>query len=525
MQVHPSRNTVDLALTSLVLFAGGLVLREAAIVAWAGACLVGIAVARTVTRVSVARIRVAGLEMVWLAEPRRQRVARGESVELAAELRNRDPRAVRFTSLRAVSSPNLEVAVEPAAGEVPASGRLPVTVRVTARRVGRHGIHGLSLEVLGAPGLFEVPLTFANPFGVEVLPHSYAITARSARGGRSRMQAALGRPGPFSGDGSALRELREHQPGDPFKRIAWKASARRGSLVVRDLEREERDVVWLVLDASVELWAGALGSAPLDLAIDEVAAVGSRHLAQGDRVGLAVVASRELAWLPPDRGPGREVELCSVLAQVTDTVDADRCDLDEEGVAARVFEHMRPLDPGGVARLRPSDLDRVARRAERLRLRAPMTSRDPFAPTPRERTLRRYLDAFGVGAPPRGTPERPRTDYALAAALARLQAERPRPSIVYVWSPPLDAGRPEIHRALRRYARSRVSLRWMTVDLEASLPAGGDSMTKAVAFAVGERLRVARARSEQALDRLGITGGRPRRRTRLGDKPAPRSRG
>jgi len=415
--------------------------------------------------------------------------------------------------------------VEPSAGEVPASDCLPVAVRVTARRVGRHGIHGLSLEVLGAPGLFEVPLTFANPFGVEVLPHPYAIMARSARGGRSRMQAAMGRPGPFSGDGSALRELREHQPGDPFKRIAWKASARRGSLVVRDLEREERDVVWLVLDASVELWAGAPGSAPLDLAIDEVAAVGSRHLAQGDRVGLAVVATRELAWLPPDRGPGREVELCSVLAQVTDTLDADRCDLDEEGIAARVFEHMRPLDPGGIARLRPSDLDRVARRAERLRLRAPMTSRDPFAPTPRERTLRRYLDAFGVGAPPRGTPERPRTDFTLAEALTRLRAERPRPSIVYVWSPPVDAGRPEIQRALRRTARSRVSLRWMSVDAEASLPADGDAMTQTVAFAVRERLRVARARGEQALERLGIAGVRPRRRSRLATGTAPRTRG
>ena len=60
-----------------------------------------------------------------------------------------------------------------------------------------------------------------------------------------------------------LRELREHQPGDPFRRIAWKASARRGVLLVRDFEREERDVIWLVLQASVDLWSGPLGRAPL----------------------------------------------------------------------------------------------------------------------------------------------------------------------------------------------------------------------------------------------------------------------
>ena len=64
------------------------------------------------------------------------------------------------------------------------------------------------------------------------------------------MAADAGRPGPLSGDGYELRELRDHQPGDPFKRIAWKASARHGTLLVRDHEREERDVVWLLLDAS-----------------------------------------------------------------------------------------------------------------------------------------------------------------------------------------------------------------------------------------------------------------------------------
>ena len=33
---------------------------------------------------------------------------------------------------------------------------------------------------------------------------------------------------------------------------------------VREMQREEREVVWLVVDASVELWAGGKGDAPLD---------------------------------------------------------------------------------------------------------------------------------------------------------------------------------------------------------------------------------------------------------------------
>jgi uncharacterized protein (DUF58 family) len=515
MQVHPTRTSVDLAVAGILVMAAGVLLQQAAIVAWGGALLVGLAVARGVTRLSVGQIRAAGFEMLWKEEPRYRRIARGESVELVAEIRNRDRRAARFVELRPVCSPWLDVQVEPPASEVPASGRLRVVVTVRANRVGRHGIHGLSLEVQGNPGLFEVPLTFANPFGIEVLPRRGSLSLRSARGGRSRMGAHAGRPGPFSGDGSELRELREHQPGDPFKRIAWKASARRGHLLVRDFEREERDVVWLLLDASVELWSGEPGTAPLDQAIDQVAAVAQRHLAQGDRVGLAVVASRRLAWLPPDRGPAQEIEICSVLAQATSTIDADRSDLDEAEVAARVLEHMRPLDPASARRVRSTEFDRIARRADRLRARAPMTSREPYAPTARERALRRYLEAFGIGSPPRMEAERPRTDSQLADALRTLRTGKGRPSVIYMWSPAPDpTRRAELHRALKKHPRRRIDLRWITMDPTASLPSHG-SLEHAMAFAVAERAQVARARGERALRRFGVKVERLR--------PPPRS--
>src|SRR5207244_6713518 len=134
-----------------------------------------------------------------------------------------------------------------------------------------HGGPAVAPGVHVASGFFEVPLPFANPYGIEVVPRPFATYLMQPRGGRSHLAASAGRPGRQRGEGSDLRELREHQPGDPFRRIAWKASARRGQLLVRDFEREERDVVWVVLDGGPDLWAGPLGRAPLDLAIDEVA--------------------------------------------------------------------------------------------------------------------------------------------------------------------------------------------------------------------------------------------------------------
>lgn len=516
MQVHPTPSSIDVAAVGLLAALSGVVTQEPAIIAWSGALLLGLAVARAVTELSVSGIRSAGFEMLWCGEGRLCRVARGEQVELWAEVRNRDNRAVRYTGLRPVCSPYLSLELDPRSGEVPAGGRLRVRVLARGLRVGQHGVFGLSLEVQGSPGLFEVPLTFANPYGIEVLPRAFAARQRSARGGRSRLTANDGRAGPLGGEGAELRELRQHLPGDPFKRIAWKATARRGILMVREYEREERDIVWLVLDASVELWAGAPGSAPLDRAVDEVAEVVHGHLARGDRVGLAIVAARLLAWLEPAAGPSHGASLLSALAEATACIDADRSDLDEADLLGRVVEHLRPLD-AATQRLRTSDVERIMRRVERARARAPFSSPQVFASSMREQKLRQYVAAFGLYAPPRLEPDRDKTDAQLCETLRKIVRLRPRPSIAYVWSPAPEPGRrPELERTLLGLPRRHLKLAWVSMTHEQSLPRANEPVSETVADALGLRCLVAQRRGERALRRMGIEvfdakrGGRTR---------------
>src|SRR5215831_14756254 len=375
MQLYPTTNAVHVAAAGIAVMGAGVILGEPAVLSWGGAMLVGLAVARAVTLIGVTRVRAAGFEMLWRETARVRRVARGHATELAAEVRNRDTRAARYVALRAVTSPELEIEITPSAGEVPAGGRLAVTIRVRAPRVGRHGVYGLSLEVRGSPGLFEIPLTFANPFGIEVMPKTFGMLLRTARGGRSRALTEAGRPGTLSGDGYELREIREHRAGDPLKRVAWKSSARRGKLMVRDHEQEERDVVWIVVDASIELWAGAPGRAPLDHAIDEAMAVAEAHIARGDQVGLVVCGARVLSRLAPDRGPAQAAHIAAALVYATGTLDADRSGLASDDVSARVLEHMKPLDPAAAGTL-SRDRSDIAQRA------AIVAGRAPFPPMP-----------------------------------------------------------------------------------------------------------------------------------------------
>lgn len=510
MQVHPTQPALHLALAGGLVVVVGVIAREVAIVAWGAGVLVAVALARATALASVSRIRGAGFEMLWTGDRRVVSIPKGGEIELDAEVRNRDSRAARYVHLRPVASSQLAVEVEPSFGEVPAGGRLRVSVRIRGPRVGRHAIHGLSLEVQGAPGLFEVPLTFANPYGIEVLPRPFAPMLLSARGGRSRREAEMGRPGPMAGDGIDLRELRDHQPGDSFKRIAWRASARRGKLIVRDFEHDERDVVWIVLDASVELWAGQPGSAPLDFGIDEVAAVARRHLARGDSVGLAVIGGRLRGLIEPDKGArhGHLIGLALVLS--TGAYDADRSELEERDVAIRVLEHLRPLD-GRIGRMGKMDIDRLAFRAEAALPRAPFKAATPDAPTPRERTLRKYLAAFGIESPPRSDPERGRTDEAIARFLERLATRKPRPSLVHVWSPPPDHARPDLVRAVGKLKRIGAQVRWLTARQEYSVTLDDKVLSQVVSDAVVLRSKTSRQRGERVLARMGIKVQRVRR--------------
>ncbi|AKT39822.1 DUF58 domain-containing protein [Chondromyces crocatus] len=534
MQLYPTRTAAHLAVAGAAVVGVGLVAREPAIVGWGGAILVALALARAVTLVSVARIRAAGFEMLWTGQRRLVRTPRGGVVEIDAEVRNRDTLAARFVRLRAVASSQLDVSIHPDRGEVMASGRLKVKVVVRAPRVGHHGLHGLALEVHGAPGLFEVPLTFANPYGIEVLPRPFMAYLMQPRGGRSHLVAAVGRPGRARGEGDELRELREHQHGDPFRKIAWKASSRRGVLLVRELEREERDVVWVVLDASVELWAGPVGRAPLDFSIDEAATVATRHLGRGDRVGLVIFANGIRTLLPPDHGPVHGQKLAQALLVGCSTYDAERSDLDEADVAVRVLEHLRPLDAQGLSDVRRSDLDRLAARAESMRTRAPFAAAAPAGRSPRDRTLRRYLASYGIESPPRLEPDHRDVAVMLGEVFTTIARAKPRASIVHVMAtPPQEVTTGPLPEALRRLTRRGAMVFWSTPDTEPALtppwtPArhhdwDPDEQETAVpardafqdaapiaAEAVLLRTRVAQARREAALRRLGVRVSRIR---------------
>lgn len=506
MHVTPTFSTAILVSLAIVLLGLSAALNVPTPFAWSGSILIGLAFARTMTRASIARARAAGFEMLWQRTDRSASCTKNQEVTFLAELRNRSKELLVLDPISPLCAPELNVRVEPNQAVVPPHGSLTIQVQVRPLRVGIHGIQGLTVVVRDDNAAFEAQLTFANPVVIEATPQIHGLTKLPLRGGRGRYRAPAEKTRPLSGESLEFRELRHLVSGDALRKIAWKASARRGTLLVRDDEREQHNVVHFILDASVELWAGRLGEAALDEQIDRLASTIHGAMRRGDRVGLTVVAARVLAAFEPDLGIAHERKLMSALVHATTTRDADRSGLDVNDVAAIILEHLRPIEPVLTKRLTPVDVDAIARLAQRHIHRAPFSAApEPAAASANERQLRRYLAAYGLPSVSRTTTDRDSTDRELLELIRRLIATRPDRIIVCSpWpTPRLFDGIQQLQRRLRK---ARITLDWSVTNTMAGLPTPIGTSGLVVEQALKWHATTEHEKGAVALSKLGIHG-------------------
>lgn len=128
-------------------------------------------------------------------------------------------------------------------GDVSAAGRLPPLPR------GVHTITAAWLESTHPLGLFRRRRALAAP--AEVIVHSTPAALASARSRNEILAELAGTPN-LPAAGLEPTDLRDYRAGDEPRRISWKATARRGSLIVREYETPATAALEVVLDLRVD---------------------------------------------------------------------------------------------------------------------------------------------------------------------------------------------------------------------------------------------------------------------------------
>ena len=115
------------------------------------------------------------------------------------------------------------------------------------------------------------------------------------------------------GEGIEFADMRPWAPGDPVKRVNWRATARRGELYVNESHPERNTDVILFVDSFAEARHGRRGHARPRRARDRRARRRVRR--RRDRVGL-VGFGGILRWLAPGMGT---VQLYRIVDALLDT--------------------------------------------------------------------------------------------------------------------------------------------------------------------------------------------------------------
>ncbi|HVP75695.1 MAG TPA: DUF58 domain-containing protein [Gaiellaceae bacterium] len=115
------------------------------------------------------------------------------------------------------------------------------------------------------------------------------------------------------GDGIEFADIREWEPGDRVRRINWRASARRGGLLVNEQHPERNTDVVLFLDTFADVSSAGRGT--LDLTVRAATSLAHRYLQRKDRVGL-VSFGGYLSWLLPASGTRQLYRIVDSLLQM-----------------------------------------------------------------------------------------------------------------------------------------------------------------------------------------------------------------
>ncbi|MGH3099747.1 MAG: DUF58 domain-containing protein, partial [Thermoleophilia bacterium] len=196
-------------------------------------------------------------------------------------------------------------AVTLAAGEERA-----LAVQLTCRRWGAYWLGDVHLRAHDRFRLFtwERHLDRHAPLKVFPVPDALRALVRPSE----TLVSTGGHVAPQRGDGIEFADLRPFFPGDRPRSVNWRATARRGALMVNQRHPERATDVVLFLDSFLDV-RGPTGST-LDRAVGAAASLASAYLRQRDRVGL-VSFGGFVQWLEPGGGQTAMYRLLDTLME------------------------------------------------------------------------------------------------------------------------------------------------------------------------------------------------------------------
>ncbi len=127
-----------------------------------------------------------------------------------------------------------------------------------------------------------------------------------------------------SGSSMEFEQIKEYVPGDDNRNVNWKATARRGDLMVNTFTDEKSQHIYCLIDKGRNMKMPFEGMTLLDYAVNASLALTNIALLKHDKAGLLTFANHPETFLPAERkGVQMEMILESLYRQQTHFAETD----------------------------------------------------------------------------------------------------------------------------------------------------------------------------------------------------------
>jgi uncharacterized protein (DUF58 family) len=254
------------------------------------------------------------------------------SAELRYTIENRSPRALRVGLVEAPLR-TLDLGESDVVALVPARSEVETAFAALPVARGSDTFTRIYVWYESTLGLLRRRTVIEALDSIRVYPDLSAVERYGQLQVRNRLIEAGLRRMQLRGVGSEFESVRDYASGDAFRSIDWKATARRGKLMVVQREVERSQDVMLLLDCGRLMTARIGVQRKLDYAVTAGLSMASIAALASDRVGVVAFARRILVARAPR----------STAASVHALADA-LCDVEprfEESDYARAFAYLR----------------------------------------------------------------------------------------------------------------------------------------------------------------------------------------
>jgi uncharacterized protein (DUF58 family) len=174
---------------------------------------------------------------------------------------------------------------------------------VSAPWPARRGVHTLPPQGVIAEdplGLVRARRSVGEALTLTVLPRLVQLPSWDVSAGAgTRLRSRRRRPPTV--DASEFRGIRPHNPGEPLNRVDWKATARTGSLMLRELEDSGEGDVAILFNGPKDYVAGELPETNFETGVRVTGSIADAALRGGHRVAVLLP---DQAWRPVRLAPG-----------------------------------------------------------------------------------------------------------------------------------------------------------------------------------------------------------------------------